>query len=222
MDDRAPTVEDFYDRIAPVYDWLATAPLVRGWRAMAADALHLSPGDTVVEMGCGTGANLPALRERVGPEGRVVGIDLTPGMLRQARERVERRGWDNVHVCRADATRPPVEGVDAILESFVVGLLPDPAAAVACWVDAVVPGGRVALLEAGRSERTLAAPLNLAFRGFVRAASAGGQTSVRSPAVALDRHIAAAQDALTERTVDRTDRTAAAGLVQLTAGTRPE
>ena len=83
--DDSSAVTDFYDRLAARYDLLATAPVVRGWRELAAEALDLDPGDTVVEMGCGTGANVPALREQVGPEGRVVGVDLTAAVLDRAR-----------------------------------------------------------------------------------------------------------------------------------------
>lgn len=213
-------VERFYDRIAPLYDLLATAPVVRGWRAMAADALSLDPGDAVVEMGCGTGANLPYLRERVGPTGRVVGVDRTPGMLAGARDRIERHGWANVSVVRGDAARPPVDGIDAVLGSFVVGLLSDPAAGVDAWIDALVPGGRVAVLEAGTSDRRVAAPLNLAFRAFVRASSPGGRTGTASPATALDGRIAAAQRALAARTVEYRQTAAGLGFVQLARGRR--
>jgi len=214
-------VERFYGRIAPRYDLLATAPLVRRWRECAVEALDLSPGDTVVEMGCGTGANVPSIRERVGSEGRVVGIDRTQGMLAQARERVERAGWANVSLVRGDATSPPIDGADAVLGSFVVGLFDDPGAAVDRWLDALEPGGRIAILEAGRSDRLLAPPLNLAFRAFVRVSSPGGPTRWHSPARQLDRRIAAARDALVARTVERRHETAALGLVSVTSGRLP-
>jgi ubiquinone/menaquinone biosynthesis C-methylase UbiE len=106
----AAVAQTFYGRWARLYDAIATLPGVGSWRARAVEALELDPGDTAVEMGCGTGANLPYLRERVGPEGTVVGIDFTRGMLDRARVRVERAGWENVHLVRGDATRPPVGG----------------------------------------------------------------------------------------------------------------
>jgi len=132
------------------------------------------------------------------PEGEVVGVDLTREMLRRASERVGRRGWDNVALVHADATRPPVAGpVDAVLATFVVGMFADPRPAVAAWVDALAPGGRVALLNAGRSDRLAARPLNLAFRGFVRAAAPGeGRVS---PTRSLERRIATARDELRSR-----------------------
>jgi ubiquinone/menaquinone biosynthesis C-methylase UbiE len=196
--DAARATQGFYGRWATVYDWVATAPGVRSWRARSADALALAPGDTVVEMGCGTGANFPALRERVGPEGRVVGVDITPGMLDRARERVASAGWTNVHVAAGDATAPPVEGpVDAVLATFVVGMFRDPAPAVERWVDLLAPGGTIALLNAGRSDRRLARPLNLAFRGFVRAASPGKGGG--SAAAQLEARVDAAREVVFRR-----------------------
>jgi ubiquinone/menaquinone biosynthesis C-methylase UbiE len=193
MADDVGATQAFYGRWARVYDWLATAPGVRSWRARTADTLELEPGDTVVEMGCGTCANFSHLRERVGPEGRVVGVDLTGEMLRRASERVERAGWDNVHLVHADATRPPVEGpVDAVLATFVVGMFPDTRPAVRSWVDALAPGGRIALLNAGRSDHRFARVLNFPFRLFVRTA-APGDGSI-SPTRSLERRVATARD----------------------------
>ena len=201
MADDVVATQSFYGRWARVYDWVATAPGVESWRARAVDALDLAPGDTVVEMGCGTGANFPYLREAVGPEGRVVGVDLTRGMLRRARERVDREGWTNVDLVQADAPRPPIAGpVDAVLATFVVGMFSDPRPAVDGWLDLLAPGGRIALLNAGRSDRPVARPLNLAFRAFVRAA-APGRRGV-SPTRSLERRVATARDQVRTRSAE--------------------
>jgi SAM-dependent methyltransferase len=211
-------VQSFYGRWARLYDLLATAPGVTAWRRRAVAALDLAPGDTVVEMGCGTGANLPYLREAVGSEGAVVGVDLSPGVLARARDRIADRGWANVHACLADATRPPVAGpVDAVLGTFVVGMFDDPAAAVSGWLDAC--DGRVALLNFQRSDAPLAAPLNLAFEAFVWLASPGRGVPAESPAAALERRVAAAREAVTARTVDRRFETFAGGYLGLLSGT---
>lgn len=217
----------FYGRWARVYDRLATAPGIRSWRAAAADALDLSPGDTVVEMGVGTGANLPHLRDRVGPSGRVVGLDLTRGMLDVAARRVARAGWDNVALLRADARRPPVASpVDAIVGSFVVGMFADPEAVVETWLDHLGPGGRLALLDAARSERTAALPLNLAFRAFVRLTAPRGGSRVAipsgSPVERLEDRIDAASAALEAGTASTGEARFAGGFVRLRWGRLPE
>jgi len=209
--------ENFYERWATVYDRVAGLPGLRSWRASAVDALDLSPGDTVVEMGSGTGANVPELRERVGPAGRVVGLDVTAEMLRAARRHPDRTG-PGVEYLRADATRPPVRDVDAVLGTFVAGIFPDPAAAVDAWCDCLVPGGRVALLNFQRSDAVLGAPLNLAFEGFVRLSAPGTRLSTRSHADAFERRVAAARRRLTERTVDRRYETFAGGYLGLVSG----
>jgi len=211
----------FYERWATVYDRVARLPGLRSWRAGAVDALDLSPGDTVVEMGSGTGANVPELRERVGPEGRVIGLDITREMLRAARRHRERTG-SGVHYLRADATRPPVRNVDAVLGTFVAGIFPDPATAVDAWCDCVVPGGRVALLNFQRSGSVLGAPLDLAFEGFVRLSSPGARLSIRPQADTFESRVAAARRRLTERTVERRYRTFGGGYLGLVSGKVPD
>ncbi|RKS83529.1 ubiquinone/menaquinone biosynthesis C-methylase UbiE [Haloarcula quadrata] len=210
--------QSFYGRWARVYDWVANAPGVASWRDRTVDSLALAPGNTAVEMGCGTGANVPALRERVGPSGQVVGIDVTREMLDRARERPARSGGA-VHYVQADAARPPIREADAVLATFVAGIFEDPAAAVDAWCDSVGPGGRVALLNFQRSPSALAAPLNLAFEGFVRLSAPGTRLSRRSHASAFERRVRAARERLTERTVARRYETMAGGFVGLLSGT---
>jgi len=227
-DDRA-SVAGFYGRYAGLYDRIATAPGVGRWRRRAAAALDPEPGDTIVEMGCGTGANAPYLRERVGPDGRVVGIDITGPLLRRARERAD--GWETVAFVRGDATQPPVERVDGLLASFLVGLLDDPAGAVETWCDLVAAGGggRVALLDAAPSGHPVGRLLNPAFGAFV-GAGAPAPTLAASARQALagalgggghaslTRKIAAARRALVERADDRRFETFGLGFVGLLSG----
>lgn len=82
-------VREIYRRIAPNYDRSLLLLRLCGFREQhyrrrAVAALALRPGATVVDLGCGTGRNFPLLRAAVGPQGRVVGVDLTDAMLRAA------------------------------------------------------------------------------------------------------------------------------------------
>jgi len=214
-------VADFYGRWAAVYDAIATAPGVGRWRRAAADRVA-RPGATVVEMGCGTGANLPYLRERVGPDGRVVGVDLTGPLLARARRRTAE--FDNVDVVRGDATRPPVAAADGVLGTFVCGLFDDPAAVVDHWCDLAQPGGRVALMDATATSSLLARPLNPAFRAFVAAGTpdSGPAAVLRAPFGrpddSLSRRVDAAREALVDRTRARSYETFGLGFVALLAG----
>ncbi len=215
--------QTFYGRWARLYDAIATLPGVGSWRERAVGSLELSSGDTVVEMGCGTGANLPYLREAVGAEGTVVGVDLTHGMLDRACRHVAVSGWTNVHLVRGDATTPPVGTADAILASFVVGMFAEPAAVVEDWLALVRSGGGIALLDAARSTRPSAKPLDAAFRLFV-AASAPPTTQLRyrnPPWQSLDRRVAAARRPLENHTVEYETTEFALGFVRLASGRVP-
>jgi len=220
--------QSFYGRWAALYDALARyTPGIGSLRERAAAALELEPGDTVVEMGCGTGANLPYLRERVGPEGTVVGVDFTRPVLDRARESIA--AYDNVHLVRGDAARPPVanvggdaasDSVDAVLATFVVGMFDDPAAAVDGWCDLLADGGNVVLVDAASSDRSYAAPVNALFRAVV-VLSTPPTTRLRydrDPQATLDRRVAAARDALRARSSAVAHETHALGVVRLTGG----
>jgi len=217
-------IRTFYGRWTRLYDRLATLPVVDGWRTRAADALALRPGDTVVEMGCGTGANLPYLRECVGPDGRVVGVDFTRPLLDRARA-AGRADPANVHLVRGDATRPPVEEADAVLGAFVVGMFEDPAAVVADWCELVGPGGRIALMDMSRSTHAVGRALNPVFRAFVVASAPSGSPGEalaapvypRADARLTDR-VRAARDALVARTVERRYEAFGLGFVGLMSG----
>jgi ubiquinone/menaquinone biosynthesis C-methylase UbiE len=209
------TAARFYDRWARVYDLLATAPPVGRWRKRAVDALDLDPGDTVVEMGCGSGGNLPYLRERVGPSGRVVGIDVSTGQLRQARQRVGRADWTNVPLVRTDAARPPVERADAVLATFVVGMFDDPAVVVETWLDLLEAGDRLALLNFQSSAHPIGRALSTPYEAFVRLSSPGGDADA---AASLDRRVRSARLALSRATVDRRYESFGLGYLGLFSG----
>lgn len=206
-------VTGFYGSRAWLYDIIALhTPGVASWREAAVDALALSPGDTVVDIGCGTGASLPILRRAVGPEGRVVGIDLTPELLARARRRTRR--FQNVWLARGDGTRLPLSmSVDGILGSFVVGLLDDPAATVERWQAVVGSSGRVALLDGVPTG--WAHPLDWLFRWFVWL---GAPPDARNGVLdRLTRRVGAAHGALNVTGTDSDVTTFALGFVRLTA-----
>ena len=116
--------------------------------------LGLHPGATVLDLACGTGLNFAALEAAVGPTGRLIGVDLSPAMLAEAREKVVAHGWRNVTLIVADATtfqlaRP----VDAVLCTLAIGLMPDPEAVIQAMVTMVRRGGRVLISDARLVER---------------------------------------------------------------------
>lgn len=208
----------FYSRWAGVYDCLAShAPGVRRLRRHAVDALDPQPGDVVVDLGCGTGANFPFLREAVGPDGTVVGVDFSAGVLARARSRAA--GWENVHVVRGDATELPIERADAVFGSFLSGMLDAPTTALTDWCSLVGSGGRVGLIDLARSTGR-GRPLNPVFAALVRLSSPPGTAEVyeERPVAVLDRRVAAAHQRLHEECTATTFEIRLAGFARVSAG----
>jgi demethylmenaquinone methyltransferase/2-methoxy-6-polyprenyl-1,4-benzoquinol methylase len=149
---------DLYRKRAKRYDWTARLYWLIGfaydrYRQLAVDALDLDPGDTVVDVGCGTGLNFYSIEERIGPTGRLIGVDLTDAMLERARERVETEGWTNVDLVHSDAaefTFP--ENVDGVLSTAAITLVLEYDAVIQRAAEALAPGGRISIFDFNEPE----------------------------------------------------------------------
>ncbi len=103
-----------YDFLAPAYD-LAFHSTFLPYRTRALRMLPALAGATVLDLACGSGQNFPLLRERIGREGKIIGVDISSGMLRRAGRRANSRGGPSALLVRADAaqagsfTLPPVD-----------------------------------------------------------------------------------------------------------------
>jgi demethylmenaquinone methyltransferase/2-methoxy-6-polyprenyl-1,4-benzoquinol methylase len=143
-------VRRLYGLVARIYDF-RVGPFLRG-RKQALDALRPNPGDTVLDLACGTGLNFQHIVEWIGPKGRVVGVDFTRPMLKRAQKKLTRRQWDNVTLVEGDATNLPLpaDSCDAVLCSYAIAIIPDYRRAIAEAVRVLKPGGRLVLLEPKR------------------------------------------------------------------------
>ncbi len=143
-----------YDRVARFYSTLEPLYLVfPPARRRAVAALGLQAGDTVLEIGAGSGRNFPYLVEAVGPSGTVIGVDPSPGMLAEAGKLIQRRGWSNVQLLQQDATRLEVDGeVDGVLFSLSYSAMPEPRPALARAWERLRPGARVVVMDAGLTQ----------------------------------------------------------------------
>jgi demethylmenaquinone methyltransferase/2-methoxy-6-polyprenyl-1,4-benzoquinol methylase len=148
------------------------------YRRAVVEALPLQPGQVVLDVGCGTGLCCNLLREKVGPDGTVIGIEESPEMAAIAREHIAREGWRNVTVVQSSAEDARLEATaDAALFCAVHDILQCPGAlrnvlATLCpgaWVAA--GGGKWAapvMVAVNSMIRALHAPYVRDFSGFDR------------------------------------------------------
>jgi demethylmenaquinone methyltransferase / 2-methoxy-6-polyprenyl-1,4-benzoquinol methylase len=154
----AADVRVMFDRIAGVYDLMnsaMTAGMHHRWRERAADRAELRPGDTALDVCCGTGDLALELRRRVGPAGRVVGCDFSEPMLELAREKADRLGLSDVEFEWADALDLPYRdgSFDAVTVGFGVRNLADLGTGIRELSRVLRPGGRLVVLEITRPHR---------------------------------------------------------------------
>ena len=140
LPDRDAALKQYRQRAA-VYD--LELALFEPIRRRAIALLDPQRGETVLDVGCGTGLSLSALRRAVGPQGRVIGIEQSPEMLDRARQRVRQQRWKNVQLvgAPAEAAAVPLQA-DAALFHFTHDVLRRPEA-VAHVLAHLKPGARV-------------------------------------------------------------------------------
>ena len=145
-DEKVRAVRSMFDAIAPRYDLVnrvMTFGMDRGWRKRAVDALRLPQGSLVVDVACGTGDFCRELERR---GSRSVGMDLSLGMLREART--------DAPLVQADGLRMPLAdgSVDGITCGFALRNVSDVAELIREFARVLRPGGRISLLEVAEPE----------------------------------------------------------------------
>ena len=150
--DFAGQVNRMFDRVAGNYDALnsvMTAGLHHRWRERAAARTELGPGDSALDVCCGTGDLALELSGRVAPGGHVVGCDFSEPMLDLAREKAASRQAQGVRFEWADALELPYDGerFDAVTVGFGVRNLADLDRGLREMARVLKPGGRLVILE---------------------------------------------------------------------------
>jgi phosphatidylethanolamine/phosphatidyl-N-methylethanolamine N-methyltransferase len=138
------TVEAVYKRLAPFYDVIYGALLQHG-RSSAIERLAPRPGESILEVGVGTG--LSALHYP--SDCRIVAIDVSAPMLERAQARLERHGCAHVRLSRMDASRLAFGDAvfDAVYAPYVLNVVPDPVTVAREMRRVCRPGGRLVLLN---------------------------------------------------------------------------
>ena len=110
---------------------------------------RLSPGDRVLDLGSGAGTDSLIAAQMVGPEGQVVGVDMTPQMLAKARAAAAEMGAGNVSFVESEAEALPFDdgSFDVVISNGVIDLIPDKDAVFAELFRVLTPGGRTQIAD---------------------------------------------------------------------------
>jgi phosphatidylethanolamine/phosphatidyl-N-methylethanolamine N-methyltransferase len=156
-------VAGVYEKLANVYD-LTFGPALHPGRLVALERMAIKPGERVLEVGVGTGINLPLYPHNC----RVTGIDLSGSMLVKARERVLQKGLPNVRLHEMDAANLtfPDDLFDIVYAPYVISVVPDPVRVVREMRRVCRPGGKIVILNHFRSSIPLMAKVERAISPF--------------------------------------------------------
>jgi arsenite methyltransferase len=113
------------------------------------DLAEIEPGETVLDLGSGSGTDAFVAAHLTGPDGRVVGVEMTDAQLAKSRRLSEEHGVRHVEFAEGLIEEPPVapESVDVVISNGVVNLAPDKAAVFRAAARALRPGGRLAIAD---------------------------------------------------------------------------
>lgn len=141
------TMSRYYQLQAHIYD--ATRRLFLFGRQRIVDELRILPGDTVLEVGCGTGHNFERILQAVGENGRLIGVDCSAPMLEKCRARIREQNWQNVSLLDEEYGIEPLGGgnVDVVLMSYSLSMIRDWREALACARAELREGGRVGVVD---------------------------------------------------------------------------
>ncbi len=152
-------VERVYEKLAHVYDF-AFGPTLHPGRLRAIETMSIQPGDSVLEVGVGTGINLPLYPSSCA----ITGIDLSKPMLDKARERIFDQVLRNCRVAAMDAAAMtfPDESFDIVYAPYLISVVPDPVQVAQEMRRVCRPGGRIVILNHFKSSNPVVSRIETA------------------------------------------------------------
>lgn len=138
-----------YDLIAPIYDlWGGERGPLAPMRQQLVEMLELEPGDQVLEVSVGTGANLPYIAAKLGPSGRIDGLDISEGMLEQARRKLSALTCPvELRQGLAEELPYPDDSFDAVLHLGGINFFTDRRRALVEMARVARPGARIVVSD---------------------------------------------------------------------------
>jgi ubiquinone/menaquinone biosynthesis C-methylase UbiE len=206
-------IDRLYEAVARVYPAYVTIGSLGAFPAVygrAAAALQLRPGETVFDLCCGTGLMIPHLAAAVGPQGRIVAVDRSSAMMRQARLLALRHRIGTVEFIQCDLGQFRADRtVDAAIACIALSCIPDCEEILRNFIRSVRPGGRIVVVDSflnrGRWYFPLTNLINQAKGIVIQACPSNGMRAVM-------RH----------ELVDYHEEIVHLGIYSIISGTRPD
>ena len=153
----------WYDIIAPIYD-KAIRKLYLPYRQKVIKSLQLQSGQTVLDLGCGSGLNFELIIDAIGPQGILIGVDFSAKMLMRAKQTIDKHGWKNVFLLQQDATKLNIKElnihsssdirIDRILCTLGLSVFPDWQLVFEKSFNILEPNGKFGIMDLYNNKRT--------------------------------------------------------------------
>ena len=159
--------QQYYDKFSKVYDIFSPKTYYHKARTRAIRSLALSPGQTVLNVPCGTGQNFGYLQQFLQHRGQIIGVDLSAGMLQKAQNKINKYNWDNISLIQEDVLQldeawlvsltqdGKVVTIDAILCDLGLSGFPAWQQVINNLIAILKPGGTIVIMDWYMEKRSM-------------------------------------------------------------------